>query len=251
MKPAWQPALVARLQALADDELILAHRDAEWTGHAPILEEDIALANIAQDELGHAMQYLGLVESLTGHDPDALAFFRGPEAFLNVQMVELPKGDWAFTMVRQFLFDAYELALGRQLQASAFAPLAAVAALVAREEIYHLRHTAAWVQRLGLGTDESGRRMQAALDVLWGPAQQLFSPMPAEAPLVAAGILPDLATARAEWQRLVGDHLARSGLTLPAGAMPALAPRGAHTAHLADLLADMQAVARADPEAEW
>ncbi|MCS6911212.1 MAG: phenylacetate-CoA oxygenase subunit PaaC, partial [Anaerolineales bacterium] len=144
-------ALAEKLLALADDELILAHRNSEWTGHAPILEEDIALANIAQDELGHAMLYYELHCALAGGTPDRLAFFREAADFRNVQLVELPKGDWAFTMLRQYLFDAYELALLAQLTHSAHRPLAEVAAKVRNEELYHYKHTGAWVRRLGLG----------------------------------------------------------------------------------------------------
>lgn len=247
---ALQPALIARLTALADDELILGHRDAEWTGHAPILEEDIALANIAQDELGHASLYYALAESLTGVDGDQMAFFREPAAFRNVQLVELPKGDWAFTMLRQYLFDAYELALLELLRRSAYAPLAEVAAKIMKEELYHLRHTQVWVARLGLGTQESARRLQTALDTLWPYTAQLFAPLPDEAGLIAAGYLPDLARVRARWEGVVSQQLAAANLRLPT-TPPLTAGRHAHTPHLAALLAEMQAVARADPEATW
>ena len=130
-------ALVARLTAMADDELILSHRNAEWTGHAPLLEEDIALANLAQDELGHATTIYGLVEELTGESPDKLAFFRDAEAFRNVQLVELPKGDWAFTMLRQYLFDVYEHVLYEALLKSSYQPLADVVTKFRGEELYH------------------------------------------------------------------------------------------------------------------
>ncbi len=245
-----QNLLIARLTALADDELILGHRDAEWTGHAPILEEDIALANIAQDELGHASLYYSLMESLTGVDGDQMAFLREPTAFRNVQLVELPKGDWAFTMLRQYLFDAYEWALLEQVSHSAYTPLAQVAAKMMKEELYHLRHTQVWVARLGLGTQESHRRMQTALETLWPYTAQLFTPLPGEAGLVAAGYMPDLATVRARWEEVVSRHLATVDLHPPT-APPVLVGRDEHTPHLIALLAEMQAVARADPEATW
>ena len=192
MNDALHAALAARLLASADDELILAQRNAGWTGHAPILEEDIALANIAQDELGHATIWYGLVETLTGEDPDRLAFFREPGQFRSAQIVEQPRGDWAFTMLRQYLFDAYELTLLSRLVASAYQPAADAAARMRNEEIYHYRHSSAWVRRLGLGTDESHRRMQRALDELWPLTGQLFSAQPGDDLLVAAGFWPPL-----------------------------------------------------------
>ena len=126
-------ALIRKLTALADDEIILAHRDGEWTGHAPILEEDIALANIAQDELGHAMLYLGLRRDLDGSDPDRLAMFRKAAEYTNTRLVELPRGDWATTMVRQFLYDAYEALWLEAAAKSTYMPLAEVAQKALRE----------------------------------------------------------------------------------------------------------------------
>ncbi len=250
MEPQLQQALINRLLAVADDELILGHRNAEWTGHAPILEEDIALANIAQDELGHAVLLYGIVADLGGDDADTLAMFRDADAFRNVQLVELPKGDWAFTMVRQFSYDAYELALHQRLREGAFRPIADASAKILQEEIYHLRHSHAWVERLGLGTTESNRRMQAALDTLWPYAGQLFVESADAEILVKADYFPALASVQAHWEQIVIPHLEASGLVVPDTA-PIDAPRTVHTAHLDALLADMQLVARSDPEATW
>ncbi|MDJ0755073.1 MAG: phenylacetate-CoA oxygenase subunit PaaC [Ardenticatenaceae bacterium] len=250
MNEAVTGALTSRLTALADDELILAQRNSEWTGHAPILEEDIALANIAQDELGHATVWLGLLEPFSGRSPDEMAFFRDAEDFLNVQMVELPKGDWAFTMLRQYLFDAYEHILIEALLASTYQPLADAAAKFRGEEMYHLRHTHLWVERLGLGTDESNRRMQDALDILWPAAGQLFVPLPDDHLLVHEGIFPDLAILQDQWVAIVRPHLTAAGLTFPAE-IANTAARGFHTEHMATLLADMQLVARWEPDGEW
>lgn len=242
--------LIRRLTALADDEIILAHRGGEWTGHAPILEEDIALANIAQDELGHAGLYLGLRTELDGSDPDRLAFFRDAGEYTNTRFAELPKGDWAFTMLRQFLYDAFEALWLQAATASTYAPLAEVAAKAVREEKFHLQHTALWVERLALGTPESERRTQAALTELWPHAAQLFQPVEGEPELAEAGLLPDLNDVEARWQTLVTRHLVeKCGLTLPA-TFPDPAGRDVHTDHLAPLLAEMQSVARAYPEAE-
>lgn len=251
LTPELQAALIRKLTALADDEIILAHRDGEWTGHAPILEEDIALANIAQDELGHATLYLELRRALDGSDADQLAFFRNAGEYTNVRLVELPKGDWAFTMLRQFLFDAYEALWLDAARGSTYAPLAEVAAKAMREEKFHLQHTALWVERLALGTEESRRRTQNALNELWPHVAQLFAPVPGEAELVAAGIVPDLGEVRARWEGFVLPHLTgKCGLLLPMVLADAVDGRDVHTEHLAPLLAEMQGVARQHANAE-
>lgn len=234
-------ALIARLTTLADDDLLLSHRDAEWTGHAPILEEDIALANIAQDELGHAMGWLELRKTLDGSDPDALAFRRGPEQFCNSALTELPKGDWAFTMIRQYLFDAWEALWQDAAKASAYTPLAQAAALALREKRFHLQHTALWVERLALGTPESERRTREALNAVWPYALGLFEPLDGERAGIDAGLLPDPSQLKTRWLPLVTTHLERCGLT-PPNAEPVA--RGTHTEHLAPLLAEFQGVNR-------
>ena len=175
-----QLALADYLLALADDELILGHRNSEWTGHAPILEEDIAFANLAQDEIGHARLWYGLVNDLGGPEPDRLVFFRSAAEYRNAPILELPKGDWAFSMLRQYLFDVGEAQRLPLLAGSPHRPLAEAAAKIRTEEIYHLRHTHAWIERLAQGTQESHRRVQAALDLLWPFAVQLFQPLPGE-----------------------------------------------------------------------
>lgn len=243
--------LIDRLIAFADDELILAHRNSEWVGHAPILEEDIAIANFAQDELGHAMLFYAIVESLGGESGDQLAFFRDSAEFRNTQFVEQPKGDWAYTIVRQYLFDAYELLLYQQLAQSTFAPIAAAAAKMVKEELYHLRHMHVWVERLGLGSREANSRMQVALETLWRMAAQLFIPLPTDNGLIADGVIPDVATLRAGWEQIVLPHLADAELDVAKSASTLRAARTAHTPHLDQLLADMQLVARADPAAVW
>lgn len=251
MNPATEQALTQKLLAMADDELILAHRNSEWIGHGPILEEDIALANIAQDELGHANVWYGLVEALSDQEPDELVFFREAADFHNAQMLELPRGDWAFTMLRQYLFDVYELLLLEQLQHSSYRPLAEACAKIRNEEIYHLRHTSSWVKRLGLGTAESHQRLQAALDELWSYAQQLFVPLSGESILVKAEIVPDLTLLREDWLKRVRPFLMDAHLAIPSSDFPPATRRSDHTLHLTDLLNDMQKVARINPEAVW
>ncbi len=246
-------ALAARVLAFADDELILAHRDSEWTGHAPILEEDIGLANIAQDELGHAGVWYGIYGALTGRDPDQVVFFRDAGDWRCVHLVELPNGDWAATMLRQYLFDAYELVLLTRLAESRHEGVAGAAAKMRQEELYHARHSSAWVKRLGLGTAESRRRTQDALDTLWPCAAQLFAP-DGERHLATAGYAPPPAELKDAWIAAVRPHLGSSGLHVPDGAGPALRRlprREEHTPHLAELLSEMQKVARLDPEAVW
>jgi ring-1,2-phenylacetyl-CoA epoxidase subunit PaaC len=236
----------ALLLAMADDELVLGHRDSEWTGHAPILEEDIAFANIAQDEMGHALLWYGLLQERGMGDPDRLAFFREAGEFRNAQVVELPKGDWAFTIVRQYLFDVYEHARNAALAGLDDAGMRAVVAKIAREEVYHLMHSRGWVLRLGDATAESHRRMQAALDELWPYALGLFEPAAPEGDQLPASIYD-------AWLAEVTPVLQQAMLAIPAGAVPVLGGRtGRHSTHLSALLADMQKVARSEaPGTLW
>lgn len=254
MKAELRDALAAKLLAMADDEMILGHRNSEWCGHAPILEEDIAFANIALDEMGHATVWYKLLADLIGEDretfPDRLVFRRATAEFRCTQLVELPKGDWAFTMLRQYLFDAAESIWLWHLSQSRYQPLADAAAKIQKEEIYHLRHTSAWVKRLGLGTEESNRRMQTALNQLWVYLLPLFTPLPDETPLVEAGFIPEAAEVQQVWSSRVEPYLREAGLTIPAGSGMS-ASRKTHTENLAPLLENMQEVARQHPGARW
>jgi ring-1,2-phenylacetyl-CoA epoxidase subunit PaaC len=236
---------------MADDELILAHRDSEWTGHAPILEEDIAFSNIAQDELGHALIWYGLLQELGGEDPDQLVYFRQPADYRNCQMVELPNGDWAYSMLRQYLFDAAESVHLNRLINSRFRPMAEAAAKIRLEEQYHLRHTSSWSKRLGLGTGESNQRMQEALNKLWPYIGQLFGLSEQETTLVTAGILPEPNEVWQEWQVLVLPFLEQAGLRIPEEKIATSSDRRLHSQHLTTLLAELQEVARMDTEALW
>ena len=165
-------------------------------------------------------------------------------------MVALPKGDWAFTLIRQYLFDCAEKLWLAELAKSSYAPLAERAGKIQREEFYHLRHSSAWVRRLGLGTTESNQRTQTALDVLWGYTSQMFLPLPDDSLLVSAGICPDFATLQPEWERETSRFLTEAGLKMPA-IPPLTVNRTEQTHHLTNLLAEMQVVARADPQAVW
>jgi len=255
VRPELRAPLADALLALADDEMILAHRDSEWTGHAPILEEDIAFANIALDEMGHACVWYRLVAELRGEDPegtpDRLVFRRPAEGFRNIRLVELPKGDWAFTIVRQFLFDSAEQVRLQGLAHSRHAPVAQAAAKILIEERYHDRHLRAWVPRLALGTPESRARMQSALDQAWPFALQIFQPLPGESSLTEAGVWPESTGLGAAWTNAMVDFLVECGLEVPARTPPDDGGRQVHTEHLEPLLAEMQSVARLEPEGRW
>lgn len=251
MNPNLKTAISHKLLTLADDELILAHRNSEWTGHGPILEEDIAFTNIALDEMGHAATWYRLRQELTGEDADTAVFFREAADYRNVQLVELPNGDWAFSMLRQYLFDMYEMLHLAQLASCAYQPLADAAGKIQPEEIYHLRHTSQWVKRLGLGTAESNRRMQDALNQLWPYAQQLFEPLDFETVLVGEQIAPAIEDIYEGWVESTTTHLQAAGLTIPAYTSLPASDRSRHTSHLPQLLTEMQSVARLDPEAQW
>ncbi len=248
-------SLAEYLTALGDDELVLAQRDAEWCGHAPILEEDIAFANLAVDELGHARTWYELAADLLSEDrgrfPDHLAYFRDAAEWRCVQLVTLPRGDWAFTLLRRYLFDVLEVLRLEGLKASGYAPLAEAAAKIYNEELYHVRHGKAWLPRLGRGTEESHARMQAALNSLWPYAAQLFLPLPGEEPLAAAGIVPETAGLEAGWRAAIQAALEAAHLTMPEKFIPVTRPRSQQTEHLMGLLSEMQMVARANPQARW
>jgi ring-1,2-phenylacetyl-CoA epoxidase subunit PaaC len=257
------------LLAMGDDELLLGHRDSEWCGQAPILEEDIAFANLALDEIGHAAIWYTLLAGLRGANPDTypdeLVYRRPALEFRNVQMVELPRRDWAFSMLRQYLFDSAEMARLAGLSSSSYPPLAGAAEKIIKEEQYHLRHSRAWVQRLGLGSDESHARLQTALNELWPYTRQLWAAHewaahewaahewaahPEEEELVTAGVLPASASLQDAWEAQVLPLLESCGLSLPVleGPVPL---RSEHTPHLALLVDEMQSVARLEPGAGW
>jgi ring-1,2-phenylacetyl-CoA epoxidase subunit PaaC len=233
---------------------VLGHRLSEWCGHGPILEEDIALTNIALDLVGEAnlvLQRAGRVEG-KGRDQDALAFLRTDREYRNAMMVELPNGDFGYTIVRQFLFSAYAMHQWEALSSSKDADLAGIAAKALKESRYHVRHSAEWVVRLGDGTDESHGRAQDALDDLWRYTGELFITDEVEQSLVTQKLAVDPASLMAPWRRDVADVVARATLRLPPdGYMQRGGRAGLHTEHLGIMLAEMQVVSRAFPGARW
>ncbi len=242
------------LLRLGDDRLVLGHRLSEWCGHGPILEEDIALANLALDLVGQANLFLGLAGTVEGEgrDADALAYLREAVAFRNCRLVELPRGDFGVTMMRQFLFDAWSWHHLGRLRESTHAEVAGLAERSRKETTYHLRHSSTWVVRLGDGTEESHARVQQALDDLWRFTGELFVTDEVDARLGARGIAPDPAVLRAPWEETVREVLTRATLRVPdAPVVSRPIRRGDHTEHLGHLLAEMQILARSHPGASW
>lgn len=249
-------ALFEYLLRLGDDSLIISHRLSEWCGHGPILEEDIALANIALDCLGQAtmlLKYAGEVEG-SGRNEDALAYWRDSLEFRNCRLTELPRGDFAFTICRQFLYSVFSYLMYKHLVDSPYETLQGIAAKGLKEVEYHLRHTRTWMLRLGDGTTESKSRLEAALHVLWDPCNEFFLPDVSEAVLVARGGIPDRSKLHADWLAMVTVVIKEATLNVPPDNkwVVKAGPRELrHTEHLGHLLCEMQIVARSHPGAQW
>lgn len=239
---------------LSDDLLILSQRLGEWCGHGPILEEDIALTNRALDHLGEArnlLTYAGMVEG-KGRSEDDLAYLRMERMYTNVKLVEQPNADYAHTMARSFLFDAYHLPLMQALLKSKDDQLAAIAGKAVKEATYHLRASSEWIVRFGDGTAESHQRAQVALDDLWAYTGELFESDPVLEEMTKEGIAPDMATIKGSWSRTVDSVLTEATLKRPADAFMMTGGRkGLHSEHMGFILAEMQHVTRAYPGVEW
>jgi len=248
-KPLFDYAL-----RLADNALVLGHRLSEWCGHAPVLEEDLALANMGLDLIGQARSlygYAGEVEG-AGRNEVALAYLRDAGAYRNVLLVEQPNGDFAATMMRQLMYAAFAHPYCEALRQSRDGTLAAIAAKSAKELAYHVRHAAEWVIRLGDGTADSHRRAQDALDELWPYTGELFEADDIERALIADGIAVDPETVRAAWQRTMEDVAGEATLILPrSGWMQSGGRTGRHSEHLGHILSEMQFLQRAYPGARW
>ena len=239
---------------LADTNLVLAQRLGEWVGHAPALEEDLGLANVALDLIGQARLLLAHAGELEGRgrDEDALAYLREESEFLNLTLVEQPNGDFAHTIVRQFLFDAWQLPLCEALAGSQDAKLAAIAAKAAKEARYHLRYSSGWLVRLGDGTAESHVRVAGALERLWPFTHELFEADEVDRNAAAGGVGPLPGALAAAWNATVDSVFAEATLTRPApAAFNWHGKQGHHSEHLGYLLAEMQSLHRAHPGAGW
>jgi ring-1,2-phenylacetyl-CoA epoxidase subunit PaaC len=242
------------LLRLGDSSLIIGHRLSEWCGHGPILEEDIALTNIALDFVGNAtaiLTYAAQVEG-KGRTEDDLAFMRNEREFRNLLLTEQLNGDYAQTIARQFLFDAYMYFLYEELKSSKDETLAALATKAHKEITYHLRHTTEWMYRLGDGTEESHERIQTGLNTLWMYTPDLFDMDEVDALLIKEGIVPNLTLVKTNWENLVNKVIQEATLQIPKSPFKQKGSReGKHSEHLGFLLAEMQYVHRAYPGVKW
>jgi ring-1,2-phenylacetyl-CoA epoxidase subunit PaaC len=238
----------------ADDALILGHRLSEWCGHAPILEEDMALSNIALDLLGQARELYSYAAKAEGrdNDEDRFAYLRDVRQYRNLLLLEQPNGDFARTMARQFFYSAFADLYWRAMMKSADATLAAVAAKSEKESAYHLRHASEWIIRLGDGTAESHVRAQTAIDDLWAFTGEMFCCDASERALIDAGIAVDPASLRPQWLKTVSSVVGEATLALPSNDWMQQGGRsGRHSEHLGHLLSELQSMQRTFPGATW
>lgn len=249
------PQLFEYLVRIADDRLILGHRLSEWCGHAPLLEEDIALANIGLDCIGQANNLYAIAADVEGkkRSVDDIVFFREAVEYKNLLLVEQPNKDFAQTLMRQFLYDAYGVLYFDALQKSSFEPLAGIAQKAVKELRYHFRHSSQWILRLGDGTEESHRRAQSALNNLWRFMDEMFESDKVDKELYSENIAVLSSSLKTEWQRNIADILHKATLQIPS---PELHQQkggreGKHTEHLGHLLAEMQILQRSFPEIKW
>jgi ring-1,2-phenylacetyl-CoA epoxidase subunit PaaC len=247
-------ALFELLLRLGDDHLVLGHRVSEWCGHAPMLEEDLAMPNMALDMIGQARSlytYAGEVEG-KGRTEDDFAYFRNEREYRNLLLVERPNGDFAHTMLRQLYFAAFMAPWWKAMQGSSDATLAGIAGKAEKEVAYHIRHAGEWVIRLGDGTEESAKRMRVAVAALHPYTEELFQTDAVTDTLARAGIAPDPAAMRPEWTRTIDAIFAEALLETPEVPYPYSGGRsGLHGEDLGHMLAEMQSVPRANPGQTW
>src|SRR6202158_1329244 len=238
----------------ADDALILGHRLSEWCGHAPMLEEDMALANMGLDLLGQARElysYAAKVEG-KGNDEDKFAYLRDVRQYRNLLLLEQPNGDFAHTMVRQFFYAAFADLYWRAMMKSSDATLAAIAAKSEKESAYHLRHSSEWIVRLGDGTEGSHVRAQTAIDDLWAFTGEIFQVDDSERALIDAGIAVDPAALHRQWLKTISDIVSEATLVVPKSDWMQQGGRnGRHSEHLGHLLSALQSMQRTFPGAAW
>ncbi|MDA9502660.1 1,2-phenylacetyl-CoA epoxidase subunit PaaC [Bradyrhizobium sp. CCBAU 11357] len=246
--------LVLYVLRRADDALILGHRLSEWCGHAPMLEEDMALSNIALDLIGQARELYSFAAKVEGrdNDEDKLAYLRDVRQYRNLLLVEQPNGDFAQTLVRQFFYSAFADLYWRAMMSSRDATLAAIAAKSEKESAYHLRHASEWIIRLGDGTDESHRRGQGAIEHLWAFTGEMFAVDDGERALIDAGIAVDPGSLRGRWLTTLTDVTREATLALPQNDWMQQGGRsGRHSEHLGHLLSELQSMQRTFPGLTW
>ena len=242
---------------LADNSLILGQRNAEWCGHGPVLEQDIAITNISLDLIGQARNFYQYAATLIGNDEteDSLAYLRKEEEFENCLLVEQPKGDWAQTILRQFFFSQYQYLLFQQLQNSKDEQLAAIAEKSLKEVTYHLRWSSEWVIRLGDGTAESHKRMIKAIEELWKYTDELFSATSYELRAAGEGFGVDVFKLKEPWQKKVSDIFSEASLIPPSGGWGAFmqtgGKEGKHTEHLGNIFIELQYMQKTYPGCDW
>jgi ring-1,2-phenylacetyl-CoA epoxidase subunit PaaC len=253
LDPEAREGLAELLLALADDEFVLGFWDSEWTGIAPILEEDVAMSSVSQDEIGHAKAWYELLAELTDDDADRIAFGREPAGYRHAALMNHARTDWAFTVARRFLYEHADATRLESLARSSYAPVAELAAKMRREETYHLLHFDVWLRRLADAGGEARDKLAAALERLWPDAQAVFAPLAGEEALVRAGILPDdLETLRRRWLERVIPILEALALPVPpVDARPAGDGRTRRSDEFAWLHGEFTMVARSDEGATW
>ena len=239
---------------LADDSLILGQRNAEWCGHGPVLEQDIAITNISLDLIGQSRNFYQYAATLIGNNAteDSLAYLRKEEEFKNCLLVEQPKGDWAQTILRQFFFSQYQFLLFQQLQNSKDEQLAAIAEKSLKEVTYHLRWSSEWVIRFGDGTDESHQRMIKAIDELWKYTDELFSATNYELQVASDGAGIDVSKLKEQWLAKVKEIFSEATLPIPGKTfVQGGGKEGRHTEHLGYILTELQYMQRTYPGCDW
>ncbi len=247
-------AIKELLYKIADDQLILGHRNSEWTGFGPLLEEDIAFSSMAQDKVGHSYAIYQLLHQLGEQEPDTVAFMRNANQFHNSQLVELPNGEYDFSLIRHFLYDTAEIIRFEMLSQSTYQPIAELSRKIKGELKYHTLHANTWIKKLGNATEESISRLQSSLEQALPYALGLFEVSPFEKELIAEGIFEGEASLEKRWKEKVEELLNQTQLHLPdwKSISPVMGGRlGKHTEYLQPLLDEMSEVFRIDPGAEW
>jgi ring-1,2-phenylacetyl-CoA epoxidase subunit PaaC len=245
-------AVAELLLSMADDEFVIGFWDSEWTGIAPMLEEDVATSSIAQDELGHATALYGLLAELTDDDPDRIAFGRGPEAYRHAALLNHARRDWAFSVARRWLYESADAVRLAALSTGTWQPLADLVAKMRREETYHRMHLDAWLDRLAASTPEVRARLVDALRELWPDAHTVFAPLAGEATLVGAGILAEpMGALRDRWATQAAAALARHGIELEPAREVDSGGRTRRTSDFAWLHGEFTMVARSEVGATW